>query len=115
MLTSSGSNFRVGPVNFYRAMQNKTPEGIANSVALTFMGARAVSWPQERLSGMTVFFSQIGYKPTAEWKEENVFLGSTRCKCPARQYRARSGVPHHVEATRPTMPTTNPKRRRNHR
>ncbi len=73
LLTSSGSNFRVGPVNFYRAMQNKTPEGIASSVALTFMGARAESWPQERLSGMSVFFSQVGYKPTAEWKEENVF------------------------------------------
>src|ERR1019366_5314168 len=25
MLTSSGSNFRVGPVNFYRAIQNRTP------------------------------------------------------------------------------------------
>ena len=73
MLTSSGSNFRVGPVNFYRALQNKTPEGIATAVALTFMGARAESWPKGRLAGMTVFFSQIGYKPTSEWKEENVF------------------------------------------
>ncbi|MCS7468654.1 DUF1549 and DUF1553 domain-containing protein [Stieleria sp. ICT_E10.1] len=73
MLTSSGSNFRVGPVNFYRAMQNKTPEGIASSVALTFMGTRTESWPEERLTGMAVFFSQVGYKPTAEWKEEVVF------------------------------------------
>jgi len=73
MLTSSGSNFRVGPVNFYRAMQNKTPEGIATSVALTFMGVRAESWPKEKLDGMAVFFSQVGYKPTNEWKEENVF------------------------------------------
>ena len=38
MLTSSGSNFRVGPVNFYRAIQNRTPDGIATTVALTFMG-----------------------------------------------------------------------------
>ena len=45
MLTSSGSNFRVGPVNFYRAIQNRTPEGIAAAVALTFMGARAEAWP----------------------------------------------------------------------
>jgi hypothetical protein len=73
MLTSSGSNFRVGPVNFYRAMQNRTPEGIAGAVALTFMGARADAWPSERLTGMTVFFSQVGYKPTREWKEEHVF------------------------------------------
>lgn len=73
MLTASGSNFRVGPVNFYRAVQNRTPEGIATAVALTFMGARADSWPKDRLSGMAVFFAQIGYKPTSEWKEENVF------------------------------------------
>ncbi len=73
MLTASGSNFRVGPVNFYRALQNRTPEGIAAAVALTFMGTRAEAWPPERLAGMAAFFSQIGYKPTSEWKEEHVF------------------------------------------
>jgi hypothetical protein len=73
MLASSGSNFRVGPVNFYRAVQNRTPEGIAQAVALTFMGARADSWPSNRLADAAVFFSQIGYKPTGEWKEEHVF------------------------------------------
>jgi hypothetical protein len=73
MLTSSGSNFRVGPVNFYRAIQNKTPDGIAIAAALTFMGARADAWPEERLHGLAAFFSQIGYKPTSEWKEEIVF------------------------------------------
>lgn len=73
LLTSSGSNFRVGPVNFCRAVQNRTPEAIAGAVALTFMGSRADLWPKDRLSGMTVFFSQIGYKPTREWKEEHVF------------------------------------------
>jgi len=81
MLTSSGSNFRVGPVNFYRAIQNRTPEGIAGAVALTFMGARAEVWPSNRLADMAVFFSQIGYKPTGEWKEEHVFwdpLGATK-------------------------------------
>ena len=80
LLTSSGSNFRIGPVNFYRAIQNRTPEGIARAVALTFMGARAEAWPTNRLAGMTAFFSQIGYKPTGEWKEEHVFwdpLGSS--------------------------------------
>jgi hypothetical protein len=73
MLTSSGSNFRVGPVNFYRAIQNRTPDGIAGAVALTFMGTRTDAWPADRVSGMAVFFSQIGYKPTNEWKEENVY------------------------------------------
>lgn len=73
LLTSSGSNFRVGPVNFYRAVQSKTPESLAAAVALTFMGTRVESWPPDRLKGMAVFFSQVGYKPTAEWKEEIVF------------------------------------------
>ncbi|MEI7732572.1 MAG: DUF1553 domain-containing protein [Verrucomicrobiota bacterium] len=73
LLTSSGSNFREGPVNFYRAIQNKTPEGIAGAVALTFMGVRAEAWPPEQLKGMTAFFSQVGYKATREWKEEIVF------------------------------------------
>ena len=40
LLTSSGSNFRVGPVNFYRAVQNRAPEGIAAAVALTLHGDR---------------------------------------------------------------------------
>jgi len=73
LLTSSGSNFRVGPVNFYRAIQDKTPEGIASVVGLAFMGTRGHLWSQDRRAGMAVFFSQVGYKPTSEWKEEIVF------------------------------------------
>jgi len=73
MLTSNGSNFRVGPVNFYRAMQDRSPEGIATAVALTFMGTRAENWPTNALAGMSVFFSQVSYKPTREWKEEIVY------------------------------------------
>lgn len=73
LLTSSGSNFRVGPANFYRAIQNRTPEGIASAVALTFMGTRTEKWPTNQLAGMAAFFAQVGYKPTSEWKEEHVF------------------------------------------
>ncbi len=73
LITSSGSNFRTGPVNFFRAVQNRTPEGIAGAVALTFMGSRVESWPKDRLPAFAAFFSQIGYKPTREWKEEDVF------------------------------------------
>jgi len=73
LLTSSGSNFRVGSVNFYRAIQNKTPEGIAAAVGLALMGTRVHFWPEDRRAGMAVFFSQVGYKPTSEWKEEIVF------------------------------------------
>jgi len=83
MLTSSGSNFRVGPVNFYRAIQNRTPEGIAGAVALTFMGSRVERWRPERLKDMGAFFTQIGYKPTREWKEECVFWDPLHSSTPA--------------------------------
>jgi hypothetical protein len=73
LLTASGSNFQVPPANFYRAMQNHDPKGIAQIVALTFMGERADQWPAEKLAGLAAFFSQVGYKSTAEWKEEIVF------------------------------------------
>ncbi|HEY5912698.1 MAG TPA: DUF1553 domain-containing protein, partial [Verrucomicrobiae bacterium] len=36
-------------------------------------GARWESWPTNRQAQMTAFFTQIGYKPTGEWKEEHVF------------------------------------------
>ena len=74
LLTQNGSNFRVAPVNFYRAVQSKDPHTLASTVALTFMGTRTERWPKERLDGMAVFFSQIGYKPTGEWKEEIVYF-----------------------------------------
>jgi hypothetical protein len=77
MLTSNGSDFRVAPVNFYRAMQNKDPKSIARTVALTFMGTRAENWPPEKLAAMSVFFSHVGYKSTKEWKEEIVFFDLT--------------------------------------
>jgi len=74
LLTSSGSNFRVPPVNFYRAVQGRDPSAIAGAVALTFMGTRLDSWPQDRRSGMAAFFSRVAYRYTAEWKEEIVTL-----------------------------------------
>ena len=83
LLTSSGSNFRVPQVNFYRAVQSKDPRAIARAVALTFMGERSEKWPEERLAGMATFFSQLGYKPTLEWKEEIVFFDPA--KAPAAQ------------------------------
>lgn len=72
LLTSSGSNFRVGPVNFYRATQDRSPKGLAQAVVLTFMGERGEKWPEKRLEGMAAFFAQLSYKPTLEWKEEIV-------------------------------------------
>jgi len=74
LLTSSGSNFRVPPVNFYRAIQGQEPSAIAAAVGLTFLGARIESWPPARREGMEAFFSRVAYKKTAEWKEEIVYL-----------------------------------------
>ena len=74
LLTSSGSNFRVPQVNFYRAVQEEKPSAIASAVALTFMGVRVNKWPASRRAGMEAFFSRVAFKKTAEWKEEIVYL-----------------------------------------
>lgn len=73
-LTSSGSNFRVPQVNLYRAIQGQEPSSIANAVALTFMGVRLDKLPKNKQDGMGSLFSRVGYKQTAEWKEEIIFL-----------------------------------------
>jgi hypothetical protein len=92
LLTQSGSNFRVAPVNFYRAVQSKDPRTLASTVALTFMGTRTDRWPQERLEGMAGFFSQIGYKPTGEWKEEIVYFDPAKAAGPSASGPARPAV-----------------------
>lgn len=74
LLTASGSNFAVPQVNFYRALQDKDPQTIARTVALTFMGVRIQNSPDERWSNLSAFFSNVGYKSTREWKEEIVFF-----------------------------------------
>ena len=82
LLTSSGSNFRVPQVNFYRALPSKDPKGIARAVALTFMGCRTEKWPEERLAGMSAFFFKVGYKRTGEWKEEIVIFDPHKSDAP---------------------------------
>ncbi len=74
LLTSSGSNFRVAPVNFYRAVQGKEPEALARAVALTFLCSRLDTWPEDRREGLIGMFSRVGFKGTAEWKEEIVMF-----------------------------------------
>ncbi|MDR2439972.1 MAG: DUF1553 domain-containing protein [Planctomycetaceae bacterium] len=73
LLTADGSNFRDGASNFYRAVPQKDAETLAENVALTFLGVRTGAWTPEKLQQLSVFFSRIGYKETAEWKEEIVF------------------------------------------
>ena len=74
LLTSSGSNFRDPPVNFYRALQDKTPLGFAKVAALTFMGTRLNSWSESNRKEFEKLFSRIGRKRTDEWKEEIIYL-----------------------------------------
>ena len=76
LLTASGSNFAVPQVNFYRALQDKSPQTIAQAVALAFMGTRIDHWPEEQRANLAAFFSNVGYKATSEWKEEIVFFDS---------------------------------------
>jgi hypothetical protein len=73
LLTSSGSNFRVPPVNFYRAIQGNDASTIAAAVGLTFMGVRTDKWPDYQQAQMARFFSHVAYKGTAEWKEQIVY------------------------------------------
>lgn len=80
LLVGSGSNFREGQVNFYRAMQDRTPRGMAATVALTFMGERAEKWPPRKLDAMAGFFANVAFKPTAEWKEEIIYFDPTADK-----------------------------------
>ena len=74
LLTSSGSNFRVPQVNFYRAIQGRKASAITGAVSLTFMGVRIEKWPADKRLGMEGFFSRVAYKQTAEWKEEIVMM-----------------------------------------
>ncbi len=74
LLTSSGSNFRNPPVNFYRAIQGRDATTIAKAVTLTFMGTRLEKWPEAKRNDMANIFTRVGYKKTDEWKEEIVYL-----------------------------------------
>ena len=74
LLTSSGSNFREGPSNFMRAVQSREPGGIAQAVALTFLGSRIETWPAVRRAGLAAFYSRLKFKSTSEWKEQVVIL-----------------------------------------
>jgi len=73
LLTASGSNFRDGAANFYRAVPEKNAETLAEAVVQTFLGERTLYWQEEKRADIAVFFSRVAYKDTAEWKEEIVY------------------------------------------
>jgi len=92
LLTASGSNFEKPPVNFYRAMQSRTPAGIAQTVALTFLGERADRWSSNDLANLSAFFANVGYKTTSEWKEEIVFYNLASTNAGALNGSARAAI-----------------------
>jgi hypothetical protein len=92
LLTASGSDFEKPPVNFYRAMQNRTPTGIALTVALTFLGERAENWPSNELANFAVFFANVGSKYTSEWKEEIIFFNPSSTNAGALDGEPRQAV-----------------------
>jgi hypothetical protein len=92
LLTASGSNFENPPVNFYRALQSRTPSGTAQAVALTFLGERAEHWPTNEQADLAVFFANVGYKSTAEWKEEIVFFDPASTNAGALNGASRKAV-----------------------
>ena len=112
LLTSSGSNFRVGPVNFFRAVQNRTPEGIATSVALVFMGTRVASWPPDRLAGMAAFYSPDRLQADSRVERGRRVLGSAggQPSLPATQFRAVTpSLPSHpLKRPLPRLPPPEP-------
>jgi hypothetical protein len=82
LLLGAGSNFRNPPANFYRAVQNRDPNSLAESVALTFLGVRLEHWSKEKQDQMAVFFSRVAYKDSAEWKEEIVYWNDQPLESP---------------------------------
>jgi len=80
MLTASGSNFRKGEVNFFRAMQGRSPEKIASAICQTFMNTRPESLDKKTLENISKFFERVSYKSTKEWKEEIVFSDPLKAK-----------------------------------
>lgn len=83
LLTATGSNFRVGPANFVRAVASKDPRTLGETTALVFMGQRIgcarchahpqESWTRDDDLGLGAFFARVSYKSTLEWKEEVVY------------------------------------------
>ena len=75
LLTSSGSNFRVPPVNFYRAVQGHEPADHRRGRGPDVHGrAHRRAGRRTAAPDMAAFFSRVAYKSTAEWKEEIVYL-----------------------------------------
>jgi hypothetical protein len=87
LLTSTGSGYRVGPANYFRATSTKDPQSWAEMTATTFLGVRidcahchnhpfeALTWDDS--FGLAAFFP-LGLKTTGEWGDEIVYHNPAR-------------------------------------
>ena len=83
LLTATGSNFRVAPANFVRAVPSHDARSLGETAALVFMGARIgcarchghplEAWSLDDDLALGAFFARVNYKSTMEWKEEIVY------------------------------------------
>ena len=81
LVTASGSGYRDGPANYFRATSERNPQGWAEMTATTFLGVRidcahCHNHPFETLTwddnfGLAAFF-KVGLKNTGEWGEQIV-------------------------------------------
>jgi len=84
LLTANGSNFRVAPANFFRAVADRSPAGRGEAVALSFMGMQTQRWSEADREAFGAFFSRVRTKSTDEWKEEIVYNDPEPCSVTAR-------------------------------
>ena len=80
LLYGRGSNFRVPESNFLRATARRTPEGLAEVAAISFLlyPSSSEDLAKKKYSEYSKkyanCFSRVAWKSTREWKEELVYL-----------------------------------------
>ena len=74
LLTATGSDFRDAEANFFRATARRTPEGMAEAAALTFLGEEYATLPAAQQKAYAKYFRRVRVKNTREWKEEIVYI-----------------------------------------
>lgn len=87
LITSSGSGYRNGPANYFRATSEENPQGWGEMTATTFLGVRidcahchnhpfeALTWDDN--FGLAAFFP-VSLKTTGEWGDEIVYFNPGR-------------------------------------
>jgi len=82
LLTGRGSNYRVGPANYFRIADG--PDELAETTSQTFLGVRLQcakchnhpfeKWTQNDYYSLAAFFARVGRKGGPEFGEEQVYV-----------------------------------------